>query len=209
MEHDNQHRLKELSFSSSRIEALTDGIFAFAMTLLVLNLNVPELHGAVTNEELIEKLQNLEPRFFIFLLSFFVLASAWAVHHRQFSYIKGSNNTLGWINMVRLLCVIVVPFSSVLIGTYPDLPISALFFSANVLLLNVITLIEWKYAVAKGFVPELGPDHLKATDIKTLYSIVIAALALAFSFILAANAMWIFLLGPLGLALLKRAGKIV
>ncbi len=111
--------------------------------------------------------------------------------------------------MIRLLCVIVVPFSSVLIGTYPDLPISALFFSANVLLLNVITLIEWKYAVAKGFVPELGADHLKATDIKTLFSITIAALACAFSFFFAANAMWVFLFGPLGLALLKRAGKII
>jgi len=69
-----EHKLKEVSFSSSRIESLTDGIFAFAMTLLVLNLNAPELHGAATNEELILRLTALSHKFFIFLVSFFVLA---------------------------------------------------------------------------------------------------------------------------------------
>ena len=123
--------MKVLRYSSNRIESLTDGIFGFAMTLLVVNLDVPVLRGAVTNQELLTNLWSLSDTFFTFLLSFFLLASAWGVHQRQFAYIKQSDNTLMWINMVRLLFTVMVPFTTVLISKYDNLSAAAFIFSMN------------------------------------------------------------------------------
>jgi len=109
--------------------------------------------------------------------------------------------------MIRLLFVIIIPFSFVLIGSYPDLPVASFFFSANVLLLCIVTFMEWRYAIAKELTEKLPPEHLKAGDLKNFYSIIVAAIACVLSLYLAATALWAFMLIPIGFFLLKKAGK--
>jgi hypothetical protein len=79
----------ELGMTTHRIEALTDGIFAIAMTLLVLNLALPETGNGLTQTvELHKLLIGQTPKFFSYALSFLLLAIYWVLHHRQFHFIK-------------------------------------------------------------------------------------------------------------------------
>jgi uncharacterized membrane protein len=91
----------EIGLSKNRLESLTDGIFSVAMTILVLNISVPQISshssvvgGIVAGTELLEKLFDLWPKILVFGISFIILAIYWMAHHRQFHYIKHSNRTL-------------------------------------------------------------------------------------------------------------------
>lgn len=194
-------------YSSSRIESLTDGIFAFAMTLLVINLSAPVIHGVVTNQELLFDIEVMSTRFFSFLLSFFLLAAAWGVHHRQFSFITSSDTTLMWINMVRLLFVIMVPFSSVLVGNYPELPISAFFFSMNIFFLCLFSFIEWKYAVRHGMVEGMTQGQIHSGDIKNIFPIIVAGVSSVCALFAPEFSLWLYLAIPVGLFVLNRTGR--
>ena len=86
----------ETVLSKNRIEALTDGIFAVVMTILVLDISVPQIssHSTVAGTELLKKLFDLWPKILSFAISFIILAIYWMAHHRQFHYIKHSNRAL-------------------------------------------------------------------------------------------------------------------
>lgn len=197
----------EARYSSSRIESLTDGIFAFAMTLLVLNLSAPIIHGAVNEHELALSLEVMSGPLFSFLLSFFLLAIAWSVHHKQFTFIVASDTGLMWINMVRLLFVIMVPFSSVLIGNYPELPISAFIFSVNIFCLCLASFIEWRYAVRHGMVKGVSDMGLRKSNIRGAVPVVVAGVASVCALVFPTFSLWLYLLIPVGFLILGRFFK--
>lgn len=193
----------ESRYSSSRIESLTDGIFAFAMTLLVLNLSAPVLHGAVNEHELALSLEVMSGPLFSFLLSFFLLATAWSVHHKQFSFIVASDSNLMWINMIRLLFVIMVPFSSVLIGNYPELPISAFIFSVNIFCLCLASYLEWWYAAMHDMVRGVTKSMIHRSNMRGLLPVVVAGVAMMCAPFFPTFSLWLYLLIPLGFMVLK------
>ncbi|MGZ7160534.1 MAG: TMEM175 family protein, partial [Methanobacterium sp.] len=120
-----------LYFNKKRINTLVDGIFAIAMTLLVLNLVIPPFTGQINNFQLLNSLYKILPIFFSLVLSFLLLAMFWYLHHRIFNQIKIVNRTLIWINVVWLLFVILVPFSANLIGQYGNLTLANVIFDLN------------------------------------------------------------------------------
>jgi len=101
---------------TKRLETLVDGIFAIAMTLLVLGLAVPHINGPLSNMVVQNSFYSLLPNLFSFVLSFILLALFWNIHHRIFTQIKFINSTLLWINVVWLLFIVLVPFSASAIG---------------------------------------------------------------------------------------------
>lgn len=206
---EKEHKLKGLRYSARRLESLTDGIFGFAMTLLVINLNAPILHGLVTNQELIASLSKLQNHFFTFLVSFLLLASAWGVHHRQFSFIKESDGTLMWINMVRLLFVITIPFSAVLVSNYPNLPAAVFFFAMNIFLLSLASYIEWKYAATHDMTEGLTPEHIHAGDVKNMLPLIVTGVVCISSLFAPEISLYLYLLIPIGLIVLRKFGRIL
>src|SRR5262249_46851508 len=94
-----------------RLKALTDGVYAIALTLLVLEIRIPEntLVG-----ELSSTLVGLAPRVLIYLISFFVIGGAWGSHQRMFSQIRRGDGLLVWFNFLSLLFVTLVPASAAL-----------------------------------------------------------------------------------------------
>ncbi len=138
------------TFSARRLEALTDGVFAIAMTLLVLDLKVPELGEAATNHQLWQALGNMQTIIGSFVVSFLVLGSMWAVHVRQFEYITKADRHLTMINTLRLLVVVTIPFTTNLNGTYPDLTLANLLFGLNFLILALVSWWQWSYATRQG-----------------------------------------------------------
>ncbi|MGZ7067388.1 MAG: TMEM175 family protein [Methanobacterium sp.] len=177
---------KKFSFhmSSNRIEALTDGIFAIAMTLLVLALAVPDIAEPITNGAVQNALYGIIPSLYTLILSFILLALFWNIHHRVFQRIKQVNNILLWINMIWLLFVVLVPFSASLTGKYGQFPISHAVFNINMLGLSIFLFLNSFYAHRSGAIDErVDPRDITMIKRDNLTFIVISLLALSLSFI--------------------------
>jgi transmembrane protein TMEM174 (potassium channel) len=104
-------------YPKARIDALTDGIFAVAMTLLVLELKLPEQAFPRDNAELMHDLTGLWPKFFPYLLSFFVLGISWLFKARiRTGEMVGTSYAFAWL--VNLIAITCVPFSTMLLGSH-------------------------------------------------------------------------------------------
>jgi TMEM175 potassium channel family protein len=135
----------QTGLSKHRLEGLTDGIFAVAMTLLVIELKVPEhdtVHGPT---DLAQGVLRLAPIFAAWIISFFVLAIFWFSHHRLFHYVRVVDGRLLWLNIFYLGFVSLMPFSSALAGAYARMLFSQCFYSANMMLLALLGLLKYRH----------------------------------------------------------------
>ncbi len=133
------------AFSKHRVEALTDGIFAVAMTLLVIELKLPDHASLASQREFIEAVASLVPKFQSWVISFFVLAIFWYTHHRQFHYVRVVDGKLLWLNILYLSFVSLMPFSSALAGEYSRMLFAQIVYSANMTLLAIGGLLNNHY----------------------------------------------------------------
>jgi uncharacterized membrane protein len=131
--------------NKGRIENLSDSIFAFAMTLLVLNLEVPQPSGAL-RLSMESVLQSLNTDFMQYAVAFLALGVFWTIHHRQFNYITFIDMKLLWLNIIGLMLVALVPFSTQLADTYYSDRLALIIFESNFLLLGLIFFFQWAYA---------------------------------------------------------------
>lgn len=189
--------------TTGRIEALTDGIFAFAMTLLVLNLALPD---TVTELSAI-RLQNLligqAHKFFNYALSFILLALFWVVHHQQFHQIKHSDSRLLWINIFVLMFVALMPFSTDLIGDFSGQTMAEVIFATNLLILGLLFTANWAYATRNHRLvdPDLDREIIVRGMRRNAVSPAISVIVIALSFIIPPWSLWLYLLVPVVLAL--------
>lgn len=130
--------------TTGRIQSLTDAVYAIAMTILILNLKVPNV--PIQPLALRRALLMMGPKFSNFIISFLLLAVFWSVHHRHFRFIKRADSKLLWINIGALIFVVLIPFSTSLYGDYGRLTLAALFFEANIMALGVMKYVHWAYA---------------------------------------------------------------
>ncbi len=138
-------------FSTRRMEALTDGVFAIAMTLLVLDISVDKLGNVSSNQQLINAFtSDFGSSFISFIISFLLLGSMWAVHARQFDSIKFADRRLMMINNFRLLAVVLIPFTTSLSGTFPELTLATMLFPLNFMALTFLSSWEWSYATSNS-----------------------------------------------------------
>ena len=133
--------------SKHRIEALTDGIFAVAMTLLVIELKIGE-HGEITTSaQLQHALVALLPKAIAWIISFFVLAFFWLGHHRLFQHVRHVDGQMLWSNIVMLGAASLMPFSSALVGQYAGGFVSQCFYAGNLAVLASAAL--WMLMIAR------------------------------------------------------------
>src|SRR5215210_225348 len=112
-----RHMESRLSFQVERLSTFCDGVLAIAITLLIIEIKVPILETA-TNEALLDSLSKMSLKFLGFLISFAIVGHYWSVHHRIFGYVQRYNTTFLWINLAFLCSVVLLPFSSGLLGEY-------------------------------------------------------------------------------------------
>jgi uncharacterized membrane protein len=132
-----------------RLEALVDGVFAIVMTLLVLEISIPEIVHPSLHAELPRRLLELWPKLYSYVLSFLVLGILWSLHHRSFHSIKRSDSGLIWLNIVFLMFVALIPFSTSLLGNYGTEQLSIVIYAINIILAVAMRLIIWIYATGK------------------------------------------------------------
>jgi len=134
--------------TTSRIEALADGVFAIAMTLLVLELHIPHLAEPVTTAGLWRALVALAPGLAGYAVSFIILGTLWVGLHNQFHFILRADRLLLWINICYLMCVAFLPFATALLAAYNDQPVAAAVYGGTLLLAGLLLYANWTYATA-------------------------------------------------------------
>src|SRR5512147_806749 len=139
---------------SRRVETLADGVFAIAMTLLVLEVHVPAVPEPVTGAGMLAALRGILPSVAGYAVSFIILGMVWIGHHTQFHFIRRVNRPLLYINIFYLLCVAFVPFATALLARYPLQPLAVVVYGVTLLLGGVMHYVHWNYAVGHGLVTE-------------------------------------------------------
>ena len=138
------------SRSLERIGALSDGLFAIAMTLIVLEIRVPDPGAIVTDANLSRALGLLLPHLVIYGLSFLTLGIFWNGQQTQLSYVARADRHLSWIYLAFLAFVALMPFSTSILGEFIDLRLALLLYWANIAVLGVILYGAWLYAIHAG-----------------------------------------------------------
>jgi uncharacterized membrane protein len=146
----------------NRIEALADGVFSIAMTLLVLDLRVPELPPG-SEGRLPAALLALWPRLLAYLASFLVIGVFWVGHHAQLHFVRRADRPYLWMNIAFLLLVAAVPFSASLLGRYPGEQVAALVYSLHLAATGGLLLASFEYARVHGlFVSSVDAPFVRA-----------------------------------------------
>jgi uncharacterized membrane protein len=140
---------KGLIFSKARFEALTDGVFGIIMTILVFNISVPELilftEGEHATERLADRFADLWPDILAYIISFTTLGVYWVTHHRIFRWVLYVDRPLIWINILFLMIIGFIPFSTSLLTQYLDQQAPIFVYSSNAILAGVIVYALYFY----------------------------------------------------------------
>lgn len=142
------HSELKKGFQLERMILFTDAVFAIAITLLVIEIRVPEIPSyALSEEVLVRALWHLSPEFTGFVISFVIIGQYWTVHHRMFGFVVAYTHRLLWINLIFLMAVVLMPFSSAFYSGYiPYLyrtPI--VLYVANISFLGFMNFLLWRY----------------------------------------------------------------
>jgi len=180
----------------NRIEALTDGIFAVAMTLLVLDIKPPVHLRFETSEALIDHLSVLEHSFVMYAISFVVLAMFWLGHHLQFHFVRHVDRRLLWINLVFLLLAVVVPFSTNLVGDHGHLQLPVVLYAVNLLVLTLLLFLQLRHLAARPHLiaPDLTPEAIAHLHRQLLLFGVVPVVSIAASFYSPRLGMYLYVL---------------
>lgn len=142
------HNELKKEFQIERMILFSDAVFAIAITLMALEIKVPFIENGVTDNALLDALGHLVFKFAGFLISFFIIGLYWTVHHRMFSYVENYNNRLLWLNLLFLLSIILMPFSSGMYGEYShkiELIVPYTVYVFNICFTGYLNYRLWKY----------------------------------------------------------------
>jgi uncharacterized membrane protein len=129
-----------------RIVFFSDAVFAIAITLLVLDIHVPEIPERLVDEQLPGRLLALWPKYLSYVLSFVVILMYWMAHHITFRAIKRYDRTLIWLNSLFLMCIAFLPFPTSLLGEYGDNQLAVAIYAASVAVARLLLTAVWWYA---------------------------------------------------------------
>ena len=159
-----------------RLEAFTDGVFAIAATLLVLDLTAHRLGDIDSDAELWAALAGMGELFLNFALSFLLLCLLWMVHVRQFEYIARVDTTLMWLNNLRLLFIVLVPFATGLTTEYEQYLAGRLAMPVAFFFAILFSALEWGWARRhrEVLMPDVGARDAAAQGSGSLSALLIS-----------------------------------
>lgn len=148
-------------FQIERLILFTDAVFAIAITLLAIDIKLPEMAGRPTDEQIWEQMLRLIPKFIGFLTGFAVIALYWMAHHRIFRFLRNYNAKLLWLNLLFLLSIVLMPFSSGLFSSYATVKAPFTVYAANIVLaaLAQVWLMRYLAAPAHGLIYAADATH--------------------------------------------------
>jgi uncharacterized membrane protein len=142
------HNELRKEFQLERLILFSDAVFAIAITLLVIEIKVPEVPlEEATDQKLLHGLGHLIPKFTGFLISFLLIGQYWIVHHRLFGFVINFTQRLVWLNILFLLATALMPFSTAFYSEYLPTGIitPVIFYTSNIVALGIINFLMWGY----------------------------------------------------------------
>lgn len=187
----------KLSMSSTRLETLGDGIFSVAMTILVIELRLPDVRGNSLSDFL-QALYGSRHQLFCYFISFIILGIMWYGHRMVFEYVSKTNRYFIFLGILFYMVICLVPFSTRFLAANTLQWYSILMYGLNLSLCNLALYWQWRYGIRR---PSLRtrelPDEVKAEAQKLfLISPVMYSVAIAFSFFAPLVSIFIFFITP-------------
>ena len=169
------------NLSTFRLETLEDGVFAIAMTLLVLNLKVP----AKLDNSLLKAILQIWPDLITFFGSFILLGVFWFGHRAALHFVKHADHIFHWLELILLMFVSIVPFSASLISKYYNEQAAIIIYGTNLIAIGITLTIQWYYAsynyrLIDSQVPKTVINFAK---IRSIFAPVAYSIAVLLSFI--------------------------
>jgi uncharacterized membrane protein len=167
-----------------RLIFFSDAVFAIAVTLLALEIRLPTLDETVSNGELLKNLLAIWPKYLGYVVSFLVIGSLWMGHHRKFLLIKYHDRRLLFLNLILLMSIAFIPFSTSVISEYGNLVTATIFYALSIALAGLFSALVWWYA-ARNY--RLVDDKVKKRELwqellrpLSVSAVFIASVGLAF-----------------------------
>jgi uncharacterized membrane protein len=181
---DHEHEGRPLELGKNRIEALSDGIFAIAMTLLILEFQVPKLPHDAPNVLVAPALLHLWPKFVSYVVAFVSLGVFWVGHHNMYHAIKRADRFLLWLNIFFFMFVSFLPFSTSILNAFPETEIAPLIFGGNLTIIGWLLFPQWRYAVWQhGMLADFVPREFREqVQYRFLLYPVVSSLTMAICF---------------------------
>ncbi|MDQ1360000.1 MAG: potassium channel family protein [Acidimicrobiaceae bacterium] len=166
-----------------RLLALSDGVVAIALTLLVLSLHVPNLphshNNAISADWLAHQLRALSDPLISYVVAFYVICQFWLAHHRAFRLMAGHDEGLAWWNFFFLFTLTLLPFTSNLLGQFGSNPLAVDIFSINLILASVSTFTVVTVAQRRGLlVPWAERQAIRSGRLRTLGVVMVVAISI-------------------------------
>jgi uncharacterized membrane protein len=172
--HDRGGRMHYNDFAGQSVErlgALSDGLFAVAMTLLVLDLRVPASDAIHSELGLGQALLGLAPHVVVYLTGFLTLGIFWVGQQTQLNHLARSDRNLSWLHIGFLFLISLMPFSTSLMAEFIAYRVALLTYWFNILLIGAALFITWLYALRAGLVRSDLTPHIR---VSVMHRIVIA-----------------------------------
>lgn len=190
-----------------RMLQFSDAIFAFAITLLVVTIDIPKIPPELADKQLQGALLGLWPQFESYLISFIVIGSFWVAHHQRFRHLRRYDRIFIWLNLFCLMFISLLPFSTNLMGDYNAVQIVTIIYSLNMFFIGLLFSLLWWYATYKR---RLIDEHLSKERITESRRLSIAipiifaiSIGLSFFYLPLARYVWLLAL-PLVFFLLRK-----
>ncbi len=179
---------------TARVETLADGVFAIAMTLLVLDIRVPLPHDPA---HLPERLLDLGPNLFSYALSFVVLGVYWVGHHNQYRFIQRADRAFLWINILFLLSIAFIPFSAGLLAEYPAERLAVAVYGGNLVVVGLVLYLHWWYATSHRLADDVPPEAARSAARRILLAPFLYVVAVGLSLWTTRASLTLYVLVPL------------
>lgn len=189
-----------------RIVFFSDAVMAIAITLLAIDIRVPEIDPAVAAQQLPALLSAMQPRFMTFFISFIVIGVYWLSHHRHFRYIKRYDTRLILLNLLFLFFIVLMPFLASLLGQYVFVPVALIAYTLALAALGLSMALMWWYASHGHRLvdPDLSPDVIRKMSIGLFMEPIMFVLAVPFAYVSSTAVITVWWLSPLAVLLATR-----
>ncbi len=181
----------------TRVEALSDGVFAIVATLLVLELKVPSLQDHHSVGELGRQLLGLFPKFLSWLISFVIICKFWLNHHHVLGLARYADYGMVWLNSLFLMSQSFIPFPTAMMGEYPANPLAVSAFGAAMAVATLLFIALHAYILRNLIKPELADEQVPQIVRKSFIGVVSYLIGAAAAWFSVRTAFGIYLVTPL------------
>jgi len=186
---------KRKIFRTERLGAISDGVFAIAMTLLVLDLKMPD----APEQPFVDVLGSVFPKIEGWAFSFFVIGATWVLHHNLLSWVKRTTTAFLWLNLFFLMMISFMPWPSWLLGLYRHQPLAICLFSGTIGMAGLVMTAQWLYAAHGSWLtdPRINLKSMKTTTFLILRIPLVAAISIFMSLVDTRFALVVWLIHPI------------